>query len=356
MLSRCKKTGYTTGFTLIELLVVVAIIALLLSILLPSLSGARENAKRTKCAASLQQIGRAVQTCYAENNEYGPTWDDGAVKTRTPYPMYTWIDVLFDLRYLSDPKAGLCPTDQRPDELAQKIGANAAMQYDFVREMGRGESPKYGTRTSYALSAIMHYNFKEDRFREAARQVYAIDGWWTWFGCLNAAGILSGQVGPPQDPVNFPLQNGMGSMVGWRHGTKRVAVALYNDTHVAPITPKPPKSRDDIKWRTVDTGASFTWMPGEYTCRSREGAYGDGAQPDRITAYDTDPQAPYQDHKRRPGWKYAVDTGRVKKILPNAENPDNNYHPFNFPEQLSAVYRTAMGIWRELPNDPSKRY
>jgi len=350
MLSHFQKRSCHAGFTLIELLVVVAIIALLLSILLPALGGARENAKRAKCGAGLQQIGRAVQTCYAENNEYGPTWDDGAVKSRTPYPMYTWIDVLFDLRYLSDPKAGLCPTDQRPDDIAQKIGADPAMQFDFVREMGRNEPHKYGVRTSYALNAVMHYNFKEDRFREAGRQLYAIDGWWTWFGCINATGILSGRIGPPRDPVSTPLSNGMGSMVGWRH-TKLVAQALFAASHVAPITPRIPKSRDDLVWRTVDTNGAFTWLPGEYTGRSREGAYSDGAQPDRVTSFDLDPSAPYSDHKRKPGWKYAHDTGRDKII-----NAENNYHPFNFPEHLSAVYRTSHNLWREIPNAPSTRY
>lgn len=56
------------GFTLIELLVVVAIIALLISILLPSLSRARELAKRAVCAANLRGIGQSMHI-YANDNE-----------------------------------------------------------------------------------------------------------------------------------------------------------------------------------------------------------------------------------------------------------------------------------------------
>ena len=49
-----------SGFTLIELLVVIAVIAVLMAVLLPSLRAARERAKRTVCAANLQQIGRGI--------------------------------------------------------------------------------------------------------------------------------------------------------------------------------------------------------------------------------------------------------------------------------------------------------
>jgi prepilin-type N-terminal cleavage/methylation domain-containing protein/prepilin-type processing-associated H-X9-DG protein len=60
------------GFTLIEILVVVAIIALLTAILLPSLSRARDQARRAVCASNLHQQMLAMGFYSSDYKGYGP--------------------------------------------------------------------------------------------------------------------------------------------------------------------------------------------------------------------------------------------------------------------------------------------
>ena len=71
------------GFTLVELLVVIAIILLLVTLLLPSLTLAREAARRAVCAANLHHIGLAEQMYAGDNDGWTPIlygyWGTAAV-------------------------------------------------------------------------------------------------------------------------------------------------------------------------------------------------------------------------------------------------------------------------------------
>jgi prepilin-type N-terminal cleavage/methylation domain-containing protein len=75
--------GRRAAFTLIELLVVIAIIAILLALLLPTLSMAREKARRVACVSGLRQLGLALQMYGNENNDRLPQGyrDDGVSHT-----------------------------------------------------------------------------------------------------------------------------------------------------------------------------------------------------------------------------------------------------------------------------------
>ncbi len=334
----------------------VAIIALLISILLPSLGQAKEQAKKSKCGANLRSLGQAVAACYTENNEFGPSWDDGDARFVTPqvgsyWMMYSWVDTLFDMGYLGSADAQICPDNQRPDEVTQIRSSDPDWPYQFVREFWRGETPRAGIRTSYALNCHMHFNFREDRFEDPARQVYAIDGWWTWFGSLNAAWVMAPVVLHSTPPV-MQFLNPWASMVGWRHGPERAAMVLFRDGHVMPLTPRSAglTSMDDLKYETVDTSRWFTWLPGESPTRKYAVKYGEGSNnPHRVQEWVG---------KRSQAWLDCRSTGRgAKWIVPRETvgTENNNFHPYAYPEELNAVWRTQDGVWNKLPNSQGER-
>lgn len=90
------------GFTLIELLVVISVIALLLGILVPTLSSAKEYARRIKCLSNIRQLGIALKLYADDHDDRVPPrdYEEGAV----------WVDRLEP--YYTNRKLLRCPTDR----------------------------------------------------------------------------------------------------------------------------------------------------------------------------------------------------------------------------------------------------
>ncbi len=84
----------TKGFTLIELLVVIAIIGLLSSVVMASLNAARGKARDAQRQSDIQQVYKAIQLYWLNNNSYPSTGGIDTVYMDPGCPSATAPDVI----------------------------------------------------------------------------------------------------------------------------------------------------------------------------------------------------------------------------------------------------------------------
>jgi prepilin-type N-terminal cleavage/methylation domain-containing protein/prepilin-type processing-associated H-X9-DG protein len=199
------------GFTLVELLVVIGIIAVLIAMLLPSLSGARRQARTVRCLANLRSVGNAY-FMYAQ--QYKGMWPV-AVHDRTNLQ----IPIDFERRW--------------SDLLAEFVSSNTQMQKETDIATIRRNSVLWGC-PEWSFTD----EFDEGNYAETVRNGYGMNYYPSYFEDGDLSKLAYITLGRGQ----YIKQT------GWTKASER-ALVMDSITHVVST---PPMMDGGGKWFPFD--------------------------------------------------------------------------------------------------------
>lgn len=179
----CPRAQGSPAFTLIEVLVVVAIIALLVAILLPSLAGARAQARTLLCLSNLNQFGKAANVYAHDHKGYIPrdyyySQYDSRNDVGHGLPHVLVPEVMSP--YLGGPRFPLIPSNQDPhndtrDKRLAKIFARiTVLQCPVFPSGGDPGTDAWGqpiTEQPYDY-VVNAFNFAEERLNKQGSNQY----------------------------------------------------------------------------------------------------------------------------------------------------------------------------------------
>jgi hypothetical protein len=172
--------------------------------------------------------------------------------------MATWVDVLFVRKYISDPKIGYCPKDNKPDPLNRQRGTAWDFNYPVALNGGKGADHSYGISVPLASSGWKVPDAGFSNERNLGNIVLAADSFWTWIHGFSSQGIVTNQF----DEVYWG-----GNNVGWRHGTKSRPTAhfLMLDKHAERLALNLKDLYMDGHLRGYRPTSFYFWRPREHT-------------------------------------------------------------------------------------------
>jgi prepilin-type N-terminal cleavage/methylation domain-containing protein len=227
------------AFTLIEVLVVVSIIALLIAILMPSLSKAREQAKRVLCASNHHQMNLALQMYSTDQAGYAPpsvkdfnaslTWivyQTFSDKHNPPYPIgWIHLGVLFQKKMMPDQRAYYCPSYTEFPHVYPKGW------YEF--SAGSGGIERVATSYMYAISGQVDAVYPKSKYPNGPPSIVKLaslkrSALFTDIFISNGSKYQKKGIWPHFGGINVSYADGSTQLVRVKSEYAKQAVDLYN--------------------------------------------------------------------------------------------------------------------------------